>query len=101
MRIPSRRPPTLPAVRRLAGWAALVVGLPVLTAGLVAARSDTLAVDLLLYLGLVLVAGAVGGSGPGVVGALAAAGVANYYVVPPLHRLTIAKTRERFASPDG
>ena len=90
---PSRRP-ALPAGRRLAGWAVLGLGLPVLTGALAGRRTASLAVDLLLYLGLVLIAGVVGGSGPGLAGAALAALAANYYVIPPVHRLTIAKTED-------
>lgn len=75
----------------------LALGLPALTAGLAGADEDSLAVGLLLYLGIVLAAGAIGGLGPGLVGALAAAGAANYFIIPPVHQLTIDKTTDLVA----
>lgn len=99
MRLPLRlrRPSLLPVRRRVAGWLVLVVGLPVLTAALAGSDADNLGVGLLLYLGIVLAAGAVGGIGPGLAGALASAAAANYFIVPPVHRLTISKTTDLVA----
>lgn len=79
------------------GWFVLAAGLPALTTGLAGSDDDSLAVGLLLYLGIVLAAGAIGGLGPGLVGALAAAGVANYFIIPPVHQLTIDKTTDLVA----
>lgn len=83
--------------RRVSGWLVLLVGLPLLTAALVSSEDDNLAVGLLLYLGIVLAAGAVGGLGPGLAGALASAATANYFIVPPVHRLTIDKATDLVA----
>lgn len=93
---PARPVPLAPA-RRIGGWLALALGLPSLTAALVDSDADSLAVGLLLYLGIVLAAGAIGGLGPGLVGAFAAAASANYFVIPPVHELTIGKTTDLVA----
>jgi two-component system sensor histidine kinase KdpD len=92
-----RRPVLLARRRRLGGWLVLAAGLPLLTVVLVSNGPEGLAVGLLLYLGIVLAAGAIGGLGPGLVGALASAALANYFIVPPVHRLTIDKATDLVA----
>jgi two-component system sensor histidine kinase KdpD len=80
----------LPPVRQAAGWALALVGLPVLT--VVATQLSehvTLPTVLLLYLALVVAIAAVGGLVVGVVSAVAASLLANWFVVPPLHTLSI------------
>jgi two-component system, OmpR family, sensor histidine kinase KdpD len=85
-----RRVSSLPPVRQAAGWALAIVGLPVLT--VVATQLSehvTLPTVLLLYLALVVAIAAIGGLVVGVVSAVAASLLANWFVVPPLHTLSI------------
>ena len=85
-----RRMSSLPPARQAAGWALAIVGLPVLT--IVATQLSahvTLPTVLLLYLALVVAIAALGGLVVGVVSAVAASLLANWFVVPPLHTLSI------------
>jgi two-component system sensor histidine kinase KdpD len=89
-RRPRRRAP--PARRRVAAWALTLVGLPLLAAALAAAGRDTitLATDLLLFLVATVGIAVLGGILVGVVAALAASLLANWFFVEPIHTLTIA-----------
>ena len=85
-----RRVSSLPPGRQTAGWILAVTGLPLLT--LVATQLSehvTLPTVLLLYLALVVAIAAVGGLVVGVASAVAASLLANWFVVPPLHTLSI------------
>ncbi len=89
---PTRAPRTfaLPPHRRWAGGAVAAVGLPPLTALLVQLRGDLdLGSVLLLYVGVVVCVSAVGGLLPGLVSALAAFLLANYYLTPPYRTLVV------------
>lgn len=80
----------LPRRRVLLGWAILAFGLPLLTLFSTHERTRLgLAANLLLSLGLVVVAAVAGGVVPGIIGAVAATLVANYYLIEPLHTLKI------------
>lgn len=77
---------------RVAGGSLLVVvGLPTLTAVLVATRgsSSGLSLQSMCFLSLTVLAALVGGRWPGLVGALAAALLLNYFFTPPVHTLTV------------
>jgi two-component system, OmpR family, sensor histidine kinase KdpD len=81
---------SLPPARQAAGWALAAVGMPVLTVVVTQlAEHVTLPTVLLLYLALVVAIAAVGGLVVGVVSAVAASLLANWFVVPPLHTLSI------------
>jgi two-component system sensor histidine kinase KdpD len=70
--------------RRLASWVVLTVGLPVLTVVLVSWRSTvSLESALLLYLTVVVLVAALGGVVPGLVAAVTADLLANFFFVPP------------------
>ena len=85
-----RRMSSLPPVRQAAGWALAIVGLPVLTVAATQLSAHvTLPTVLLLYLALVVAIAALGGLVVGVVSAVAASLLANWFVVPPLHTLSI------------
>src|SRR5450755_2417759 len=77
--------------RRLAGAFALeLVGLPLLTVCLAAARRHLVFADeLLLYLAAVVVVTRVGGFLPAVVAAVASSLLLNWFFTPPLHTWTI------------
>ncbi len=82
----------IPVRRQLAGWAVMLLGLPVMTMLLVNnADAFTLASDLLILLVVVVAAGAVGGPLPGLTGALVGSLLVNYYLVPPVHTFTIGE----------
>ena len=83
--------------RQLAGGAIAAVGLPALTAVLSAFRSPDLSDDLLIYLVLVVAATVVGGFWPGVLAAVAACLLLNWYFTVPLHTFTIAEPRNLLA----
>jgi two-component system sensor histidine kinase KdpD len=92
-----RRESGLDIRRQLAGGAIAVVGLPALTAVLSAFRSPDLSDDLLIYLVLVVAATVVGGFWPGVLAAVAACLLLNWYFTEPLHTFTIAEPRNLLA----
>jgi two-component system sensor histidine kinase KdpD len=83
----------VPRRRELLAWALCVVGIPLLTWFLVVLQPHlNLSSDLLLNLALVIVIAAVGGVRPGVVASIFASILANWYLTPPVHTLTIAQT---------
>jgi two-component system sensor histidine kinase KdpD len=80
------------ARRRVAGgWLLVAVGLPALTAVLVDTRGTRsgLSLQSMCFLSLTVLAALIGGRWPGLVGALAAALLLNYFFTPPLHTLTV------------
>jgi two-component system sensor histidine kinase KdpD len=84
--------------RRLAGFAAAAILLPLTTLVLAQLRGQlTLASDLLIYLLVTVVVAAIGGVVPGLVAAVAASLLANYYFTPPLYTLTIAERNNALA----
>jgi two-component system, OmpR family, sensor histidine kinase KdpD len=89
-----RRRARIPRRRVALGWAIVVVGVPLLTALLVAGRNDQgVEGALSLYLGLVIAAALVGGMAPATVGAIAAFFSANYFLTPPFGTLDVHGTR--------
>src|SRR6201996_3963528 len=84
--------------RRLAGVGLALIGLPLLTTLLVAARDRlNFADDLLLFLLAVVMVTVVGGFWPAVLAAVAASLLLNWYLTPPLHTFTIGETRNLLA----
>lgn len=76
--------------RRVAGWVLALVGLPLLTAGLVADRRGVgLPSTLLLLLLFVVTVSAVGGIWPSLVAAFGGSLLANWFFTPPFHTLSI------------
>jgi two-component system sensor histidine kinase KdpD len=85
-----RRVSSLPPARQAAGWALALIGLPILTVmATQLADHVTLPTVLLLFLALVVAIAAVGGLVVGVVSAVAASLLANWFVVPPVHTFSI------------
>jgi two-component system sensor histidine kinase KdpD len=85
-----RRRSPLSRRRRAAGWALAVVGLPLLTVILDAARNSIgLPSVLVIYLLYVCIVAAIGGFGPAFVTALASTAAANWYFTQPLYTLRI------------
>jgi two-component system sensor histidine kinase KdpD len=84
--------------RRLSGVALALIGLPLLTMLLVAARQRlNLADDLLVFLLAVVMVTVVGGFWPAVLAAVAASLLLNWYLTPPLHTFTIGEPRNLLA----
>jgi two-component system sensor histidine kinase KdpD len=78
--------------RRLQGALTAAVLLPLLTVVLAALRPDlNLTSDLLLYLLVVLGVSLIGGAWPGILTAVVASLLLNYYFTPPIYRWTIAE----------
>lgn len=78
--------------RRLLGFALAVVGLPLLTWGLAAIRSeDSITSDVLAFQLFVVVVALVGGVWPAVVSAAAAGVLLDYFFVDPLYTITITE----------
>jgi two-component system, OmpR family, sensor histidine kinase KdpD len=81
--------------RQLAGLAAAVAGLPLLTLLLASVRSQLgFPATLLLYLFAVMGVALLGGLWPALVGAIGGFLLLNYYFTPPFHTFTIASTRD-------
>ncbi len=88
----------LPRRRVMAGWLLLAAGLPLLTTALLAVGPQLgVTSDLLIFLLLVTAAAAIGGTWPGVVGAIAASVVVNFFFVPPVHTFTIQELENALA----
>jgi two-component system sensor histidine kinase KdpD len=78
--------------RRIIGLALTAIAMTLFTMILASARSSlSLSTDFLVYLVLVLALTAWGGAVVGIVAALVASALENYYFVPPLHTLRIAR----------
>lgn len=87
-----RRRVTFSPVRTLAALAASAVAMPLVTVALTQVRSGvSLSTVFLVYLLVVLGVGALGGVGAGVVVAIGASALENFYFVAPLHTLQIAR----------
>jgi K+-sensing histidine kinase KdpD len=80
----------LTSSRRLAGLATAIVGLPALTAALVAIR-DSISLDsvLLLYLLAVVVVAAIGGMLPALAAAVSSFLLANWFLTEPYHTFDV------------
>ncbi|RKR93043.1 histidine kinase/DNA gyrase B/HSP90-like ATPase [Micromonospora pisi] len=84
--------------RQLAGFAATVLGIPLLTYLLRLATDElSLASDILLFLAGVVGVAVLGGWWPALLAALASSLVIDYFFTPPLHTLDIAQ-RENLLS---
>ena len=82
----------LPRRRRLAGYLLAGVGLPALTAGLIALDDGlSLPSDILVMLAAVVAVALVGGRRPAVLAGLAGFGLLNFFFTPPIGTWTIAE----------
>jgi two-component system sensor histidine kinase KdpD len=82
----------LPARRRLTGWVLALVGIPLLCALLVSVRSDLgNSSGLPELLAAVVIVAAVGGAVPAAVAALVSFGLADWFIIPPIHSFTIGR----------
>jgi len=78
--------------RVVAGWVLALVGVPALTAALLAADNGTsrTALEAMLYLSLAVAVALVGGRWPALAAAVLGALLLNYYFIPPLRTLNVA-----------
>ena len=78
--------------RRMLGLCVALVGMPLLTVIMTSARSSlSLSTTFLVYLVAVLALTTWSGGTVGIVSALGASALENYYFVPPLHTLEVAR----------
>ncbi len=88
-----RRPTALPPGRQLAGWVMCIVGIPLLTALLLAIEAHlNLPSEMLLYLVFVGAVAVVGGLWPALFAAIVNSFIVNWFFTPPVHTWTIAET---------
>ncbi|RSM42217.1 histidine kinase [Actinoplanes sp. ATCC 53533] len=86
-----RMPAALSRRRRIGGFIATVVGLPILTALLDAGPSLSLTNDILLFLVAVVGVALIGGLWPALLAAVAGSLLLNWFFTPPVGRFTIAE----------
>jgi two-component system sensor histidine kinase KdpD len=84
-------PAALSRGRRIAGFAAVLLGLPALTAVLHVGPGLSLINDILLFLAAVVAVSLVGGLWPALLAAVAGSLLLNWYFTPPVGRFTIAE----------
>jgi two-component system sensor histidine kinase KdpD len=84
-------PAALSRGRRLAGFAAVLVGLPALTALLHLGSGLSLINDILLFLAAVVAVALIGGLWPALLAAVAGSLMLNWYFTPPVGKWTIAE----------
>ncbi|WP_169945416.1 sensor histidine kinase KdpD [Microbispora sp. H11081] len=90
-RRPSRPGAALTRARRVAGWAAAILGLPLLALALLPFRHDlSLPSEILLFLLAVVGVALIGGRWPAVTAAVGGSLLLNYFFTPPVNRFTIA-----------
>ena len=81
--------------RMAAGWALVVVGLPVLTAALLSMPSgSSVSYEAMLYLVLAIACALVGGLWPAIAASVLGALALNYWFTEPRHTLDIASARD-------
>ena len=85
-----RTPAALSRRRRIAGFAAVLLGLPLLTALLHVVPPISLTNDILLFLTAVVAVALIGGLWPALLAAVAGSLVLNWYFTPPVGHFTIA-----------
>ncbi|HEY4609251.1 MAG TPA: ATP-binding protein [Ilumatobacteraceae bacterium] len=79
-----------PARLRLIAWTLCIVGLPILTAILATVRRHVSVGSALMFdLCLVMAVAALGGLRAGLVASVAAFGLTNWFLTPPLHTVTV------------
>jgi two-component system sensor histidine kinase KdpD len=86
-----RVPAALSRGRRLAGFAAVLLGLPALTVLLRIASGLSLTIDILLVLVMVIGVALIGGLGPALLAAVAGSLMLNWFFTPPFGNLMIAE----------
>ena len=91
---PERPDPVGPG-RVVTGWVLALVGLPVMTAALVAVRRDaSLSFESMLYLALAIGCALVGGRWPAVAAAVLGTAALNFWFTAPVHTLKVTSARD-------
>jgi two-component system sensor histidine kinase KdpD len=88
---PEREPPALSRGRRLAGAAAALVALPLLTGVLLALPDPPLINDILLFLVVVVGVALIGGLWPALFAAVTGTMLLNWFFTPPYGRFAVAQ----------
>jgi two-component system sensor histidine kinase KdpD len=92
---PRSEPNIISRRRRLAGLLIAALALPLVTLGLITVRGQfPLGTVSLIFLLPVIAGAAIGGVGPGAVGAVGGFLLLNWYFSPPIHTFTIADPRD-------
>jgi len=86
-----RMPAALSRGRRIAGFGAVLFGLPALTAALHIGPGLSLINDILVFLAAVIGVALIGGLWPALLAAVAGSLLLNWYFTPPIGRFTIAE----------
>jgi len=92
-----RVPVALSRGRRIAGFAAVALGLPAMTVLLRAGSELSLTNDILLFLAAVVAVALIGGLGPALLAAVAGSLILNWFFTPPFGHFTIAETNNLLA----
>lgn len=93
-----RTRPPIERRRIIAAWILTAVGIPALTAAMVAVRGDLeLSTELLIFLSLVLLVSALGGRLVAAVAAVVSSLAVNWFLVVPHYQLTIADPENALA----
>ncbi|MFG1995680.1 DUF4118 domain-containing protein [Actinoplanes sp. NPDC048988] len=87
----ARVPVALSPARQIAGFAAVLGGLPALTVLLTIGPSLSLTNDILLFLAAVIGVSLIGGLWPALLAAVAGSLILNWFFTPPLKKFTIAE----------
>ncbi|WP_229073695.1 DUF4118 domain-containing protein [Actinoplanes sp. DH11] len=90
-------PPALSRRRRIAGFGAVLTGLPLLTGLLLALPDPSLVTDILLFLVAVVGVALVGGWWPALLAALGGSLLLNWFFTPPYGRFLVAQTQNLLA----
>ncbi|MBB5083297.1 sensor histidine kinase [Nonomuraea endophytica] len=97
-RRPQRTRAALTRTRRLIGWLAAVLGMPLLTAGLIPFRDDlSLPSEILFFLVMTVGVALIGGMWPAITAAVGGSLLLNFFFTPPINEFTISDPENLFA----
>ncbi|MFI9558620.1 DUF4118 domain-containing protein [Nonomuraea endophytica] len=97
-RRPQRSRAALTRTRRLIGWLTAVLGMPLLTAGLIPFRDDlSLPSEILFFLVMTVGVALIGGMWPAITAAVGGSLLLNFFFTPPINEFTISDPENLFA----
>ncbi|MFI6903875.1 DUF4118 domain-containing protein [Nonomuraea sp. NPDC050394] len=97
-RRPQRTRAALTRTRRLIGWLTAVLGMPLLTAGLIPFRDDlSLPSEILFFLVMTVGVALIGGMWPAITAAVGGSLLLNFFFTPPINEFTISDPENLFA----
>ncbi|MFE0070640.1 DUF4118 domain-containing protein [Nonomuraea sp. NPDC059023] len=97
-RRPQRTRAALTRTRRLIGWLTALLGMPLLTAGLVPFRDDlSLPSEILFFLVMTVGVALIGGMWPAITAAVGGSLLLNFFFTPPVGEFTISDPENLFA----